>query len=135
MSFTITSVEVIDNASCKDEDGYYMPSTISVLVEVEFRGQRYALDFQTTETADYGPFYSSYLWPYSGTDDYDRLFDQFSGENKEDAFGDFLARVKRAAGAQRVWQEYVEKNYELVKDRPQMALDARTEINKMRLRD
>lgn len=122
--FKITDTEVIDN-TVADHDGNIQPSEISILVEIEINGKPFCLDFQTTNTMDYGA-YSSDLWPYDGTDDYSDLEDLFDDDNE---FADFIENVKTKSNAQAQWHEYVSENFN-VRDEHFSGMDANSETNK-----
>ncbi len=132
MEYKIKSAEIIDNASYQDEDGNYQPSEISVLVEIEVAGNLYSMDFQTTGTHDYGA-YSSDLWPYDGTEDYESLYALF-GDDREAEFKGFIETIKTESKCQQIWQNYVNGRYLLSSDHFD-GMDANSEVNKMRLKD
>ncbi len=104
MKIKINSTEIIDNCH-SNENSEYQPSEISVLVEFEYKGVPYYLDFQTTTTYDYA--YSSKLSPYSGTDSYNDLEDACGYE-----FDDIVEKIAEKSKCADKWKTYVDENYE-----------------------
>jgi len=117
----ILKTEVIDN-TVQDENGLVQPSDISVLVEFEYATKVYELDFQTTSTHDYGA-YSSRLAAYDGTGDYERL-DTDAGNLIDPVLDLVLEKSK----AQEIWQNYINKNYDVNEDHFG-GIDGRSKIN------
>jgi len=110
----VLGTEILDHTEeHEDDEGLYVqPSEVSVLVEFEYNERIYKLDFQTTNTSDYGA-YSSRLYPYDGTTDYDdfaELFD-WDGEALE-----LIFEKLRSDGVQKIYNEYIAENYILSHD-------------------
>jgi hypothetical protein len=127
MKFKIKNTEIIDNSCKNQETGLYQPSEISILVELEMDEKGFYLDFQTTNTQDYGAFSSS-LAAYDGTDAYLELEDHCS-ENEID-FDELLKKVKKESSAQNLWIEYINENY-VKNENHYGGSDANSEINEM----
>ncbi len=128
MKFEIIEKEVFDN-STKDEFGFYNVAGISVGVRINVEGTEFFIDFQTSETQDYGAI-SSDLAPNSANDDYDALEKIIGDDN---AFHELVEGVKQAANVQHLWASYINERY-IVDDGHFGGMDANSEVNRMVLR-
>lgn len=132
LQLRIIETEIIDNTT--EINGKYQIAEVSVLVKIRFLKKDFYLDFQTSNTSDYGAF-SSDLAAYDGTDDYSNLQD-FVEETDflTDLFQEILDTVKEKADANKKWDEYVNENYKRNSDHFG-GMDANSEINEAVKRD
>ncbi len=101
------------------------PGNVSVLVELEFNGDDYFLDFQTSNTSDLGAI-SSNLTSYDGNSDHEKLQDILG-----DKFEDFLHEVKKESNVNKVWSDYINEHY--VRDDSHFGgMDGNSERNEMK---
>ena len=123
--FKIINTEICDNA-VKDENDNYPISGISVAVTAEIDKKEYCLEFQTSSTMDYGAISSDL--EINDDDTFDELKDLF--DDDDDFFG-LIDAIKDKSQAQKVWREYIEKNY-TVDEGHFEGMDANSEINRMK---
>jgi len=101
----IQEITIIDNNKNMEIGEDFTKSNVSILVQFNLNGIQYILDFQTTGTYDYGAI-SSNLEAYNLTDDYDRLEALY-----DDDLPALLKKIKKMAGVQKKWSNYVSENY------------------------
>lgn len=134
-TINIKNVEVQDLAAMDlayqdPEDGTLPISSVQVLVEIELPEYNATFDlcFQTSTTHDYGAINTALdldLICDANSDFYD-----FCSAHEID-FEKIVKSIKEKSQAQKLWNEYIEQNYE-PSDEYFGGMDANSEVNKMR---
>ena len=122
-NFKVKNTEIVDcNGEVDGQEGNARLSHISVLVEVEIDNIEVYLDYQTTQTHDYGALSTS-LSSYqdSGYEEMKELV------NDEDELDELLNSIAEEAQVQKIYDDYVEEHY--IRDESHFgSLDANIEI-------
>ena len=116
MNINTLDTEILDNTTEQHtQEGYkqVQPSEVSVLVEFELSGEakKYSIEFQTSETSDYGAF-SDILCAFHDSE-LERLFNEYG----EDEAEKIIEEVKEISGVQEEWRNYVNEHFILADDR------------------
>lgn len=128
MKIKIIETEIIDN-KIKDENNVFCPSGVSVIVRVELENKTYGLDFQTTNTADYGAISTS-LAAYTDSE-YDRLKSDIDDDEK---LQELMCEIKKKSNVQGIWQKYIDENY-IMNDDHFGGMDANSQRDEMTRKD
>ena len=123
-NFKVKNTEIVDyNGEVDGQEGNAQLSYISVLVEVAIDNIEVYLDYQTTQTHDYGAISTSLsAYQDSGYEELKELV------NDEDELDELLDSIAQEAKVQKIYDDYVEEHY--IRDESHFGgLDANSEIN------
>ena len=106
-NFKVKNTEIVDyNGEVDGQEGNAQLSYISVLVEVAIDNIEVYLDYQTTQTHDYGAISTSLsAYQDSGYEELKELV------NDEDELDELLDSIAQEAKVQKIYDDYVEEHY------------------------